>query len=81
MKLRSDDPAAMKDFILSVQDRVNTLKTSTVNGTPMIDSRRVYTFSHCSSRSILSVNACIEIIYLMLNFSADGVHVRNNLRD
>ncbi|KAF6169793.1 hypothetical protein GIB67_034185 [Kingdonia uniflora] len=28
MKLRSDDPAAMKDFILSVQNRVNELKST-----------------------------------------------------
>lgn len=28
MKLRSDDPTAMKDFILSVQKRVTELKSS-----------------------------------------------------
>lgn len=27
MKLRSDDPTAMKDFIVSVQKRVNELKS------------------------------------------------------
>ncbi|CAM8883282.1 unnamed protein product [Rhodiola kirilowii] len=41
MKLRSDDPAVMKDFILSVQNRVNEMKTSTGDSAAMIDNRRM----------------------------------------
>ncbi|CAM8878007.1 unnamed protein product [Rhodiola kirilowii] len=41
MKLRSDDPAAMKDFILSVQNRVNEMKTSTGDSAAMIDNKRM----------------------------------------
>lgn len=32
MKIRGDDPAAMKDFIISVQNRVNELKASSNDG-------------------------------------------------
>ncbi|KAJ4978036.1 hypothetical protein NE237_008816 [Protea cynaroides] len=42
MKLRGDDPAAMKDFILSVQNRVNELKSSSMaDGQPKIDNKRM----------------------------------------
>uniref|UniRef100_A0A7N0UV83 MI domain-containing protein n=1 Tax=Kalanchoe fedtschenkoi TaxID=63787 RepID=A0A7N0UV83_KALFE len=41
MKLRSDDPAAMKDFILSVQNRVNEIKSSTGDDAAKIDNRRM----------------------------------------
>ncbi|GLT36714.1 hypothetical protein SLA2020_110750 [Shorea laevis] len=32
MKIRGDDPAAMKEFVISVQNRVNELKTSSGDG-------------------------------------------------
>ncbi|XP_043720037.1 nucleolar MIF4G domain-containing protein 1 isoform X2 [Telopea speciosissima] len=42
MKLRGDDPAGMKNFILSVQNRVNELKSSSmVDGHPKIDNKRM----------------------------------------
>lgn len=41
MKLRSDDPAAMKNFILSVQNRVNDLKASSGDGQSKIDNKRM----------------------------------------
>lgn len=44
MKLRSDDPTSMKDFVLGIQNRVNEIKTSP-NGTQdensKINSKRV----------------------------------------
>lgn len=41
MKIRADDPAAMKSFILSVQNRVNELKASSEDGQKSIFGRRV----------------------------------------
>nr|DAD22690.1 TPA_asm: hypothetical protein HUJ06_024153 [Nelumbo nucifera] len=44
MKLRGDDPASMKDFISSVQNRVNELKFpsgSTTPGQPKINNKRM----------------------------------------
>lgn len=41
MKIRADDPAAMKDFILSVQNRVNELKASSGAGQENINGKRV----------------------------------------
>jgi nucleolar MIF4G domain-containing protein 1 len=41
MKIRSDDPAAMKNFILSVQNRVNELKASSGDGQEKINGKRV----------------------------------------
>ncbi|KAL6521246.1 hypothetical protein OROGR_017815 [Orobanche gracilis] len=41
MKLRGDDPAGMKNFILSVQSRVTELKTSSENGQSHISSKRM----------------------------------------
>ncbi|CAN0846535.1 Nucleolar MIF4G domain-containing protein 1 [Linum grandiflorum] len=41
MKLRGDDPAVMKNFIQSVQDRVNELKASSSEGEGKINGRRM----------------------------------------
>ncbi|KAL6559059.1 hypothetical protein OROHE_006428 [Orobanche hederae] len=41
MKLRGDDPAGMKNFILSVQSRVTELKASSENGQSHISSKRM----------------------------------------
>ncbi|GMP98368.1 hypothetical protein CsSME_00046287 [Camellia sinensis var. sinensis] len=41
MNLRGDDPAAMKDFVLSVQNRANELKASSGNGQANTSSKRM----------------------------------------
>ncbi|XWS42707.1 hypothetical protein CRYUN_Cryun16bG0037300 [Craigia yunnanensis] len=41
MKIRADDPATMKNFILSVQNRVNELKTSSGDGQAKINGKRM----------------------------------------
>ncbi|KAI3443378.1 hypothetical protein Pfo_000043 [Paulownia fortunei] len=41
MKLRGDDPVGMKNFISSVQSRVNELKASSGNGQSNISSKRM----------------------------------------
>lgn len=44
MKLRSDDPTGMKDFILNIQNRVNELKSlsgSVPDGQPKINNKRM----------------------------------------
>ncbi|KAL6575184.1 hypothetical protein OROMI_012469 [Orobanche minor] len=41
MKLRGDDPAGMKNFILSVQNRVTELKASSENGQSHISNKRM----------------------------------------
>jgi len=41
MKLRADDPAAMKDFILSVQNTSNKLKASSEDDNEKKNSKRV----------------------------------------
>ncbi|KAL6995283.1 hypothetical protein U1Q18_005419 [Sarracenia purpurea var. burkii] len=41
MNLRGDDPAAMKQFVLSVQNKANELKASTGNGGPNTSSKRM----------------------------------------
>lgn len=44
MKLRGDDPAGMKNFIMSVQSRVNELKAAAGAGQSNISSKRVCSF-------------------------------------
>ncbi|XP_031258609.1 nucleolar MIF4G domain-containing protein 1-like [Pistacia vera] len=41
IKIRGDDPTAMKDFILSVQNRVNELKASCGDGPKNINGKRM----------------------------------------
>ncbi|XP_031392442.1 nucleolar MIF4G domain-containing protein 1-like [Punica granatum] len=41
MKIRSDDPTAMKNFIMSVQNKVNELKASNENGQKNINGKRM----------------------------------------
>lgn len=41
MKIRADDPAAMKDFIVCVQNRANELKASDGDGQEKMCSKRV----------------------------------------
>lgn len=48
MKLRGDDPGAMKDFVLSIQNSVNKLKLHSgvrEDGKTDIYSRRVMSYS------------------------------------
>lgn len=56
MKLRGDDPGAMKDFILGIQNSVNQLKSHSAgqeDGKAEIHSKRVSSFVYCTySRSI-----------------------------
>jgi len=48
MKIRVDDPAAMKDFILSVQNTSNKLKASSGDDSQKKNSKRVsmLSFNH-----------------------------------
>lgn len=41
MRLRGDDPVGMKNFIISVQSRVNELKAASENGQSNLSSKRV----------------------------------------
>ncbi|KAG8376867.1 hypothetical protein BUALT_Bualt09G0108700 [Buddleja alternifolia] len=41
MKLRGDDPVGMKNFILSVQEKVNELKSASENGQSNLSSKRM----------------------------------------
>ncbi|KAG2689902.1 hypothetical protein I3760_09G162300 [Carya illinoinensis] len=41
MKIRSDDPSAMKNFILSIQNRANELKVSSGDGQQNINGKRM----------------------------------------
>lgn len=41
MKIRGDDHASMKNFIVSVQNKVNELKTSSGDGQAKINGKRV----------------------------------------
>lgn len=41
MKIRADDPAAMINFVQSVQSRVNQLKASSGEGQTKINGKRV----------------------------------------
>lgn len=49
MKLRGDDPSAMKDFVLSIQNSVNQLKLHSVvgDGKTDIQSKRVSGLVQC----------------------------------
>lgn len=60
MKIRADDPAAMKNFILSVQNTSNKLKASSGDDSEKKNSKRVsmlfllskpylFFFVHCSA--------------------------------
>lgn len=44
MKIRVDDPLSMKNFIVSVQSRVNDLKASSNEGEDKIDGKRVSSY-------------------------------------
>lgn len=54
MKIRSDDPSAMKNFILSIQNRANELKVSSGDGQQNINGKRV---------SLLNVLALLWILH------------------
>lgn len=47
MKIRADDPLAMKIFIASVQNRVNELKASCGDDQEKINGRRVSLHLYC----------------------------------
>lgn len=44
MKLRGDDPAGMKNFIMNVQSRVNELKAASKDGQSKLSNKRVCSF-------------------------------------
>lgn len=51
MKLRGDDPGAMKDFVLSIQNTVNQLKLHSgvqEDGKTDMHSRRVICLDQCT---------------------------------
>lgn len=50
MKIRVDDPAAMKDFILSVQNTSNKLKASSGDDSQKKNSKRVSMLSFIINR-------------------------------
>jgi hypothetical protein len=53
MKLHADDPGAMKDFILSIQNSVNQLKSQSAvleDGKADIHSKRVSFLVQCTRR-------------------------------
>lgn len=58
MKIRADDPLAMKNFISSVQNRVNELKASCGDDQEKINGRRV---SYTSVHFELFKNLCVKI--------------------
>lgn len=79
MKLRGDDPSAMKDFVLCIQNRVNVLKSyseGTQDGNPNINSKRV--ISLCPY-FLFQNAASLELVHIWLNLCADGIHARDNL--
>lgn len=72
MKIRGDDPAAMKDFILSVQNTTNELKASSGDGHGKINSKRVSMLFLYGLESASSFSAhCSAPIKTNL---VDGVH-------
>lgn len=44
MKLRGDDPAGMKNFIMNVQSRVIELKATSGDGQSNLNNKRVCSF-------------------------------------
>lgn len=54
MKIRGDDPGAMKSFIVSVQNRVNELKASPDDDEKNTNSKRV----SCQFIFSRNINSC-----------------------
>lgn len=87
MKIRADDPLAMKDFILNVQNRVNELKASSAEGRSNINSKRVSLYALFSL--LLSYRKNILLNFLKNYFISsdlfclviilDGVHACNHI--
>lgn len=77
MKLRHDDPVAMKNFILCVQNRMNALKATSEDGKANIKSKRVCSL-HSSFRNFSANLSLFAIVYLVI--LADGVYARNHMR-
>lgn len=48
MRIRADDPTAMKNFVVSVQNRVNELKAAPAGEKKDLNSKRVGSFSFVS---------------------------------
>lgn len=69
MKLRSDDPAAMKDFIVSVQNRVNELKSNSETNDASKGGRRVCLLYNSSSYSYFLFS-----VIILLALLPDGVY-------
>lgn len=69
MKIRGDDPTSMKNFILSVQSRVNELKSASGDDQNKINGKRVsflLVFFQVQYSMICS-------IFILFAF-ADGIH-------
>lgn len=64
MKIRSDDPTSMKNFIISVQNRVNDLKFSPEDGQKGINSKRVSVYCIYTSKSNAVSSSCFRAKYL-----------------
>lgn len=70
MKIRADDPLAMKIFIQSVQNRVNELKASSGAGQAFINNKRVSFCHEKFSETYLFINS--RNVYQVI--LADGLH-------
>lgn len=72
MKLRGEDPVGMKDFIHSVQQRVNELKASSGDGQANMSGKRVFSIKFFKSALL-----CIMLPHcnnFVSGIIADGVH-------
>lgn len=78
MKIRADDPLAMKDFVQSVQNRASELKASSGEGKADINSFRVScTCNFCDYRAL----CCYWINHWNADWVilAGGVHAWNHI--
>ena len=73
MKIRAEDPVAMKNFILSVQNRVNELKASSKDGQEKRNNKRVRMLSVFLSESASSFSAHSSVLIYFVTI-IDGVH-------
>lgn len=81
MKLRSDDPAVMKNFILSVKNRVTELKAASVNDQEKMKSKRVgfYEFLNCKAVCFLLLGNLLTFVYWQMEFMLETIcDIKNN---
>ena len=79
MKLRSDDPTSMKDFVLGIQHRVNEIKTSpsgTQDENSKINSKRVSWLCFCL---FLANRVKLDISYFFPTVYVDRVYAWYNM--